>query len=305
MFGDDLLISAVVKPIDKVTGVAERDIWFPEGLWYDMVSGKLIEGGKVETLSYTLAENPYFARAGAIIPMNPETVESLQQPCNTLVFTFVPGADGELSLYEDDGVSKDYAENFATTKVVKQSAENSIRVVISAREGGYKGAADKRNYELRFPAQMPPVAVKVNGKEYSYKRYADVGEWSYDGYTLAPIVYTELCDCDKDCVVEIIFDSQLQQHQPRLYGKQGIFNRCVQLTPEFKERYAISYDPYPLLPDAYMNVSQNPNFITEYPQRIVEWLDRYDKSFDICIPTLESSGQVDAEFMHKLKAQFK
>ena len=138
------------------------------------------------------------------------------------MLTFVPGADGELSLYEDDGVSKDYAENFATTKVVKQSAENSIRVVISAREGGYKGAADKRKYELRFPAQMPPVAVKVNGKEYPYKRYAGIGEWSYDGYTLAPIVYTELCDCDKDCVVEILFDEQLQQHQPRLYGKQGI-----------------------------------------------------------------------------------
>ena len=305
MFGDDLLISAVVKPIDKVTGVAERDIWFPEGLWYDMVSGKLIEGGKVETLSYTLAENPYFARAGAIIPMNPATVKSLQQPCNTLVLTFVPGADGELSLYEDDGVSKDYAENFATTKVVKQSAENSIRVVISAREGGYKGAADKRNYELRFPAQMPPVAVKVNGKEYPYKRYADVGEWSYDGYTLAPIVYTELCDCDKDCVVEILFDEQLQQHQPRLYGKQGIFNRCVQLTPEFKERYAVSYDPYPLLPDEYMNVSQSPNYIIEYPQRIVEWLDRYDKSFETCIPALEGSGNVDAEFIQKLKAQFK
>lgn len=305
MFGDDLLISAVVKPIDKVTGVAERDIWFPEGLWYDMVSGKLIEGDKVETLSYTLAENPYFARAGAIIPMNPATVESLQQPCNTLVLTFVPGADGELSLYEDDGVSKDYAENFATTKVVKRSAENSIRVVISAREGGYKGAADKRNYELRFPAQMPPVAVKVNGKEYPYKRYAGIGEWSYDGYTLAPIVYTELCDCDKDCVVEILFDEQLQQHQPRLYGKQGIFNRCVQLTPEFKERYAVSYDPYPLLPDEYMNVSQSPNYIIEYPQRIVEWLDRYDKSFETCIPALEGSGNVDAEFIQKLKAQFK
>ena len=305
MFGDDLLISAVVKPIDKVTGVAERDIWFPEGVWYDMASGKLIKGGQSLTLSYTLAENPYFARAGAIIPMNPATVKSLQQPCNTLVLTFVPGADGELSLYEDDGVSKDYAENFATTKVVKQSAENSIRVVISAREGGYKGAADKRNYELRFPAQMPPVAVKVNGKEYPYKRYADVGEWSYDGYTLAPIVYTELCDCDKDCVVEILFDEQLQQHQPRLYGKQGIFNRCVQLTPEFKERYAVSYDPYPLLPDEYMNVSQSPNYIIEYPQRIVEWLDRYDKSFETCIPALEGSGNVDAEFIQKLKAQFK
>ena len=305
MFGDDLLVSAIVKPVDSLTGIAERDIWFPEGLWYDMASGKLIEGGQSLTLSYTLAENPYFARAGAIIPMNPKSVESLQAPSDTLVLTFVPGADGELSLYEDDGLSKNYAEQYATTKITKSATDSGLRVVISARNGSYKSAPESRKYELRFPAQMPPVAVKVNGVEYPYSRYAKAGEWSYDGYTLAPIVYTDMCECDKDCVVEVVFDSQLQQYQPRLYGKQGIFARCVDLTPEFKERYAKSYDPYPLLPDAYMNVSQSPNFITEYPQRIVEWLDRYDKSFEICIPTLESSGQVDAEFVQKLKAQFK
>ena len=287
MFGDDMLVTAVVEPVDKVTGVAERTIWFPEGKWYDMASGTLID-----------------VRAGAIIPMNPATVKSLQEPCNTLVLTFVPGGDGELSLYEDDGISKDYATNYSTTKVVKSSTENSIRVVISPRQGAYAGATAQRKYELRFPAQMPAKCVKINGVEVPYKRFAKCGEWSYDGYSLAPIVYTELCDCDKECVVELTFDEQMQKNQPRLYGKQGIFNRCVALTPEFKERYAVSYDPYPLLPDEYMNVSQTPNFIMEYPERIVEWLDRYEKSFEICVPALEKSGHVDAEFISKLKRQF-
>ena len=304
MFGDDLLISAIVKPADKATGIAQRDIWFPEGKWYDMSSGRLIEGGQTLTLSYTLAENPYFARAGAIIPMNPSTVKSLQENCNTLVLTFIPGADGQLSLYEDDGISKNYADNYATTKVTKRSDANSITVVISARQGSYKGAEQSRKYELRFPAQMPPKSVKVNGVEVEYKRYAKAGQWGYDGYSLSPIVYTDFVDCDKDCTVELIFDPELQQHQPRLYGKQGIFNRCLALTPEFKESYAISYDPYPLLPDEYMNVSQTPNFIMEYPSRIVEWLDRYEQSFEQCIPALEGSGRVDDTFMTKLKKQF-
>lgn len=305
MFGDDLLVTAVVKPVDSVTGVAERTMWFPEGLWYDMVSGEMIEGNQMLSLNYTVAENPYYARAGAIIPMNPSDVKNLQQPCSTLVLTFVPGADGELSLYEDDGISKNYAEQYAVTKVVKQSAANSIKVVISAREGHYNGAAESRKYELRFPAQMPPKSVKVDGVEYPYKRYAGCGEWSYDGYSLSPIVYTDMRDCDKECVVEIEFDPVQNQHQPRLYGKQGIFNRCVHLTPEFKESYAVSYDPYPLLPDEYMNVSQSPNYIMEYPERIVEWLDRYEQSMSICIDSLEKSGNVDAGFIEKLKAQFK
>lgn len=305
MFGDDMLVTAIVKPVDVTTGVAERTIWFPEGKWYDMVSGKLIEGNQTLSLSYTVAENPYYVRAGAIIPMNPPTVKNLQDRCDTLVLTFIPGADGQIEYYEDDGVSKDYTEQFAVTKVTKTSDSNSIRVVISPRQGSYKGAAESRKYELRFPAQMPAQSVKVNGVEVPYKRYAKSGEWSYDGYTLSPIVYTNLCDCDKECVVELAFDSIKQQHQTRLYGKQGIFNRCVHLTPEFKERYAVSYDPYPLLPDEYMNVSQTPNFIMEYPHRIVEWLDRYEQSFEECIPSLEKSGHVDTEFITKLKAQFK
>lgn len=305
MFGDDMLVTAIVKPVDVTTGVAERTIWFPEGKWYDMVSGKLIEGNQTLSLSYTVAENPYYVRAGAIIPMNPPTVKNLQDRCDTLVLTFIPGADGQIEYYEDDGVSKDYTEQFAVTKVTKTSDNNSIRVVISPRQGSYKGAAESRKYELRFPAQMPAQSVKVNGVEVPYKRYAKSGEWSYDGYTLSPIVYTNLCDCDKECVVELAFDSIKQQHQTRLYGKQGIFNRCVHLTPEFKERYAVSYDPYPLLPDEYMNVSQTPNFIMEYPHRIVEWLDRYEQSFEECIPSLEKSGHVDTEFITKLKAQFK
>ena len=305
MFGDDLLVTAVVKPVDKSTGVAERTIWFPEGQWYDMVSGELIDGNKILSLNYTVAENPYYARAGAIIPMNPATVKSLQEPCNTLVLTFVPGADSSLSLYEDDGLSKNYAEQYATTQIVKSSTANTIKVVISPRKGGYNGAPSQRKYELRFPCQMPAKVVKVNGVEIPYARYAKEGQWGYDGYSLSPVVYTELCDCDKECVVELEFDMELQKHQPRLYGKQGIFNRCLALTPEFKERYAVSYDPYPLLPDEYMNVSQTPNYIVEYPERIVEWLDRYEKSFEICIPALEKSGHVDAEFITKLKAQFK
>ena len=111
--------------------------------------------------------------------------------------------------------------------------------------------------------------------------------------------------CNKKVVVELTFDDEAMAQQPRLYGKQGIFNRCVVLTPEFKESYAESYDPYPLLPDEYMNVSQTPNFILEYPERIIEWIDRFEHNFEICIPSLEKSGNVDPAFITKLKRQFK
>ena len=104
--------------------------------------------------------------------------------------------------------------------------------------------------------------------------------------------------------MELTFDEELLREQPRLYGLQRIFNRCVVLTPEFKESYAESYDPYPLLPDEYMNVSQTPNFIMEYPQQILKWLNRYDDSKRKCVKALRDSGNVDGLFLVKLEAQF-
>ena len=62
MFGDDILATAVCKPVDPVTGLAEREMWFPEGEWFDCSTGAMYQGGQKLTLHYTISENPYFAR---------------------------------------------------------------------------------------------------------------------------------------------------------------------------------------------------------------------------------------------------
>ena len=303
MFGDDILVAPVVSPIDKLTGMAERTVWLPEGEWFDMVSGQMYEGGRVETLHYTLAENPYFVKAGAIIPMNPADVDNLQEAPSALVLTVVPGGEGELRYYEDDGMSRDYDKNFTITPVSNSKKGDNVCLTIAAREGAYEGAPESRAYELRFPAQLPPKSVKVNGVEIAYSRFGGADTWTYDGYSLAPVVYLAERECDKECVVELCYDAEQTAAQPRLYGKQRVFNRCLVLSPEFKEVYAQYYDPFPLLPDAYMNVSQAPNFILEDPANVLEYIDRYEQSLEECIPTLESMNVFPAEFIERMRAQ--
>ena len=303
MFGDDILVAPVVAPIDKATGVAERKVWFPEGRWFDMVSGQMYEGNRVETLYYTLSENPYFVKAGAIIPMNPSNVDNLQDETGALVLTVIPGGEGELRHYEDDGASRDYDKQYAVTRITNCKKGSSICLTISAREGSYVGAAECRAYELRFPAQLPPKQVKVNGKALDYSRFGGADTWTYDGYTLAPIVYLAERECGKECVVELVYDAEQMAAQPRLYGKQCVFNRCLTLTPEFKEVYAQYYDPYPLLPDAYMNVSQAPNFILEEPSKVLEYIDLYEQSLGKCIPALEALKVLPAEFIERMRTQ--
>ena len=212
MFGNDILATAVVEPVDSVTGLAARRIWFPEGRWYDCATGAMYEGGRTEELHYTLSENPWYARAGAILPMNPQTVKNLQQPCDTLVLTFIPGADGELVHYEDDGVSQQYATAYATTKVAKKQEGNTLRAVVAPREGTYAGAPDSRSYEMRFPATFPPKTVQVNGREIPYARFPKAGQWTYDAYTLAPVVYTDAAPCDRPLEVVLTFDDHAAAH---------------------------------------------------------------------------------------------
>ena len=76
LFGPDILATVIDCPADKVTGLARRRMWFPEGDdWYDVSAGTLLKGGSEWELSYTKDENPWYIRAGAIIPMAPEREE--------------------------------------------------------------------------------------------------------------------------------------------------------------------------------------------------------------------------------------
>ena len=302
MFGNDILATTITQPVDSITGLAPRTIWFPEGAWFDCATGSMYEGGRTEELHYTLAENPHYAKAGSIIPMNPATVKNLQQPCDTLVLTFIPGGDGQLRHYEDDGMSQQYKTNYAVTTVTKKQEGNTVRVRISPREGSFAGASDSRSYELRFPAVFPPKSVKVNGKELAYSRFPKAGEWTYDGYTLAPVIYTGTTACDAPVEIELAFDDYATAHQADLYGMSGVFKRCLDLTVEFKTEQGAHSEPYLMLPEEYLRVSQCPNFILEEPFRIAEFIGAYAQNKAALFEKTDSMTIIGDNFKQRLKA---
>lgn len=41
----------------------------------------------------------------------------------------------------------------------------------------------------------------------------------------------------------------------------------------------------------------------EYPQQIVEWLDRYDANIGLIVPALEKVGTLNPDFIRRLKVQ--
>ena len=299
-FGDDIIATAVAVPVDSVSGLAPRSIWLPEGKWYDCATGAMLDAGE-HNLSYTQAENPWYVRAGAIIPMNPANISSLQVPCDTLVLTFYPGADGSLRHYEDDGESEEYTDRYAITEVTKKLTSAETRVKIGARQGTYQGARDSRAYELRFPATYPPTKVTVNGVEYPYARFATPGTWTYDAMSLQPVVYTTMLPVGAD--TEVVLATDPTQDVARLYGKPGLFRRCRALTPEFKEEQCRNGESYIMLPESYLKVSQCSNFILEDPAAIADKLDALDKAIPSLRETLATWPHIGDRFRQRVDAQ--
>ncbi len=304
-FGNDILTAPVANPIDSVTGLAERSIWFPVGKWYDYSTGAMIEsdGNGDRTLEYTLSENPFYVKAGSILPMNPASLRSLQDTPESLVLTFIPGGDGSLAHYEDDGKSEDYKERYAVTDITKKSTNNALNIAIAARKGDYAGAPAARRYELRFPATMPPSRVVVDGKEYPYSRFPQVGEWGYDGYSLEPVVYTAELPTNRN--VEVTLEFADGNDPTLLYGKKGVFNRCLDLTVRFKEEQGAHGEGMKMLPQGYLKVSQCPNFVTENPAGIRSYLGDFEKNRAQLFELIDNLDIVSAPFKTRIKAQLK
>lgn len=302
LFGDDILATCIAVPADKTTGISVIDMWFPEGNdWFDMASGAMYKGGSSHNIGYTIDENPWYVKAGAVIPMNPAHVRSLSSPCDTLVLTAVPGADGELLYYEDDGISQKYDMEFATTKVSHKRGAASVVLTVNPREGSYDGMKATRSYELRFPATRTPSEVKVNGVKIPYSRFAHKGQWTYDAYTLAPVVY--LGDVPVDSVLEVELVLPEGHADSELYALQGLFARCRRISEPYKNEQGLK-DRRMMLPIEYLKVSQCPNFIMEDPTGIFRYVADLKVNFGKYRTYLEGETPlISDDFKARLKAQ--
>lgn len=300
MFGDRILATAICHPADSVTGLSGRTVWFPAGDdWYDMATGMIYKGGQVASLSYTIDENPYYVKAGSVIVMAPENITSLQEQNDGFRIFVAPG-DGCSSavLYEDDGKSQAYCQEFATTMIHKDSGSNSVRISVDARKGGYAGMPAGRQISLTLECILPPVSVKVNGREIPYSRFLEDDTWTYDGMDMAVNIRLGEMDASVPVEVECVSDTV---YSGNVMGKKGLFRRMARLTPEVKYVFGDYIDRYLLLPVPFLKVAQCPSFITEDPDGAAGYLDAVD--IDGMDSALGSYGELPEDFLLKVRAQ--
>ena len=280
MFGNDILAATISRPMDPATQRASVDVWFPEGKWFDMSTGALIDGGSVRTLPYAIFQTPWFAKAGAVIPMYPESVDNLGRVgTDDLEFTFVPGEDrGECSVYEDDGVSADYARKGRWTKVVR----DGTRITIGARAGAYT---------LRFPCLAAPEKVTVNGVTCG---------WTYDADEFAVVVKTPRQDGTRETVVELSLQADAAAISSRLYGLKGQSADLDELAEQFKVAIkSIHWAANP--PDSWQRLWQFPARVAADPAELSRHLADRDETRTAFRRDLKKYGpKMPADFVRRL-----
>ena len=185
LFGDQMIVSPVTAPADKITGLGDGAGLAAEGRLDRVADGKAFCGPTTVERSFTIDQIPVYVRAGAIVPMQPAMLHTGEKPVDPLivnVWPLAPGASSSYSVYEDSGVSVEYQKGvFARTPIKATENGDTLRVEIGPVEGRYPGMLKTRGYEVRLPADWPPVSVTVNGKAVSFVEAGRAGRMDVRG----------------------------------------------------------------------------------------------------------------------------
>jgi alpha-D-xyloside xylohydrolase len=103
MFGPAFLVAPVTEQ-----GATSRMVYFPAGAdWYNYWTNERIRGGQTISVEAPIDTLPLFVRAGSIIPLG-EPIESTKETQKIAKLRVYLGADGDSTLYQDDGLTYAY-----------------------------------------------------------------------------------------------------------------------------------------------------------------------------------------------------
>jgi len=231
LFGDQMIVSPVTAPAEKITGLASEQVYLPKGDWIEWPTGKHFAGPVSAARSFTIAQIPVYVKAGAIVPMQPPMLHTGEKSVDPLIvnlWPLTPGASSSssYSVYEDSGVSVEYQKGvFARTPIKATETADTLRVEIGPVEigpgGSYPGMPKTRAYEVRLPADWPPVSVTVNGKPVPFAKPGERNGWTYEGNTLTTVIPVPAQSTAARVVIEVRRAKGSTAHRKKIDGFAG------------------------------------------------------------------------------------
>ena len=134
-FGTQLIVAPVTSKTNKKTGLAKVRVWLPKGNWIDIHTGEKRTGGSF-VAERDLESVPAYLKEGGILPLAEKERRDTALP-ETLELVINPGK-GKYTLFEDDGVSRDYERGAGAFTEFRTSLKNgvlTIKIKVTGDEG--------------------------------------------------------------------------------------------------------------------------------------------------------------------------
>jgi alpha-glucosidase/alpha-D-xyloside xylohydrolase len=159
LWGRDMLVAPVVEK-----GATARSLYLPAGEWYDFWTEEKTTGGSEISRAVNLETMPLYVRAGTILPMGPVKQYTLEKVEGPLSLTVYPGADGDFTLYQDDGTTFNF-EKGEWSKLRFAWNDARRRLSLSTVKGSRPVVSLPRRMEIRLAGDKNPKTVEFNGKD--------------------------------------------------------------------------------------------------------------------------------------------
>jgi alpha-D-xyloside xylohydrolase len=154
LFGPAILVSPVTAQ-----GATTREVYLPgHAQWYDFWTGKSYDGGEHVSAAAPIETIPLHVRAGAIVPMGPLLQYTAEKPAEPIELRVYRGADGEFTLYEDEGDSYRY-EKGAFSQILLTWNQANQTLTIGQRQGEFPGMLQQRTFQVVFVSEAHGAGV--------------------------------------------------------------------------------------------------------------------------------------------------
>jgi alpha-D-xyloside xylohydrolase len=160
MFGKSILVCPVTTPMysketdEDFSTIKSRELYLPSGTdWIDFWTGEKLKGGQKVKKEVPLDIMPLYIKSGSIIPFGPEVQYATEKKWDNLELRIYEGANGSLTLYEDENDNYNYEKGVFSTITLKWDNTNRI-LTIGNRTGTFPGMLNERNFRI--------VVVSVN-----------------------------------------------------------------------------------------------------------------------------------------------
>jgi alpha-glucosidase (family GH31 glycosyl hydrolase) len=162
LWGRDLLIAPVYEK-----GATSRDVYLPAGLWYDWWTSQPVSGGVTIERPVDLSIMPIYVRAGAIIPFDPVREYTAQPVTTPTTLRIYPGADGDFTLYDDDGISQQYLHGKATWIRMRWDDRTHTLTIEPGAPAGFTSQPTHRRFILQLMTRPASAAktITYDGKK--------------------------------------------------------------------------------------------------------------------------------------------